>query len=372
MHPVLLKSILSLVIGIPVGIVVIKLVFKTSIFANIGIYWLANLLFVIMNTRVGDHFADKYPYALVFALNVGVSILLVFVSYYFVSRPLNSSVARLNELGKGKLDFEDATKRANRKDEIGKLSRINIAVASELKKVIGEITSDAERIDNMGSSMNKTSVFLSDAASNQAASLEEISASMEQMMANIDSNTEIASQTEDIANKAYDAVKEGNSSALEALNFMKDIAGKIQIITDIALQTNILALNAAVEAARAGEHGKGFAVVATEVRKLAELSKNAAEEIEELSNSGTAISQKAIELLNKTLPLINDTKSQVQNITIASKEQQTGASQINAAVQDINQSTQQHVDTVDSITNSSEDLIKQADKLLDNVRYFEI
>jgi len=372
MNPIVFKSVLSLIIGVPVGIAVIKLIFKSSIFANIGIYWLANLLFVIMNTRVGDHFPEQYPYALVFALNIGMSILLVFISYHYVSKPLNISIGQLKELSKGKLNLTIDKSQTQRKSEIGELTRINTAISDSFKKVIEEITSGAETIDQIGTNLNNVSSKLTEASTNQAASLEEISASMEQMMANIESNTEIAIQTETIANKAHQAVMEGNKAALEALTSIKDIAGKIQIITDIALQTNILALNAAVEAARAGEQGKGFAVVAAEVRKLAERSKIAATEIEEMSDKGTTISEKAIELLNKTLPLIAETTHHVQNISAASIEQRNGASQINSSVQIINQSTQYNVTTAEEMTVGSEKLIEQADQLLDNITYFKL
>jgi len=372
MHPILIKSILSLALGIPVGILVIKLAFKSSIFANIGIYWMTNLLFVIMNTRIGDQFPDKYPYALVFSLNVIISIILVFLSYNFIKKPFNLSIEQLKELSKGNLKQEITKEQILLKSEIGELSRINIAISDSFKKVIGDINSGAENINQIGVNINQTSTQLSEAASDQASSLEEISASMEQMMANIESNTDIAIQTEKIANNAHQAVLEGNKSALEALNSIKDIADKIKIITDIALQTNILALNAAVEAARAGEHGKGFAVVAAEVRKLAERSKNAADEIIVMSNNGARISEKAIELLNKTLPLISETTHQVQNISVASVEQRSGASQINSAVQNINQSTQLNVTTAEGMIQNSEELNDQADKLLDNIKYFKI
>ncbi len=372
MHPVLLKSILSLVIGIPVGILVIKLVFKSSIFANIGIFWLANLLFVIMNTRVGDHLSDQYPYALVFALNVGMSIVLVFISYHFVSKPLNRSIDDLKELSKGELNLKNPSERIIRKDEIGELSRINVTISNTFKKVIGEITEGAESINQIGGGINTTSTNLATASSEQANSLEEISLSMEQMMANIESNTNIAIETEKIAINAHKAVKEGNDLALKALDSINEIAAKIQIISDISSQTNILALNAAVEAARAGEHGKGFAIVAAEVRKLAELSNSAANEIEAMSRRGTDISKQAIELLKKTLPLIDETKVHVQNISVASKEQRNGASQINTAVQNINKANQYNVSTAQSMTQSSEDLIDQADKLLENINYFKM
>jgi len=372
MHPVILKSLISLVVGIPVAIIIIKKLFKQSIFVTIGVFWLSDILFVVMNTRVATYFSEDYPYALGVLVNVGFSIIMVFFAYYLIQRPLTATLNDLHELAKGKLDFNYNNERIGRKDEIGELNRINKTITDAFQKVIGDINNGAENINQIGLNINQTSTQLSEAASDQASSLEEISASMEQMMANIESNTDIAIQTEKVANNAHQAVLEGNKSALEALDSIKDIAEKIKIITDIALQTNILALNAAVEAARAGEHGKGFAVVAAEVRKLAERSKSAADDIIIMSNNGARISEKAIELLNKTLPLISETAHQVQNISVASIEQRSGASQINSAVQNINQSTQLNVTTAEGMIQNSEELNDQADKLLDNIKYFKI
>lgn len=372
MHPIILKSLISLLVGIPVAIVIIKKFFKQSIFVTIGVFWLSDILFVVMNTRVASHFSETYPYALSILVNVIFSVIMVFFAYYLIQRPLNEVLTDLNELAKGKLNFNYDKKRIGRKDEIGELNRISRTITDAFKKVIIDINKGAENINQIGVNINQTSTQLSEAASDQASSLEEISASMEQMMANIESNTEIAIDTGKIANKAHQAVVDGNKSALEALNSIKDIAEKIKIITDIALQTNILALNAAVEAARAGEHGKGFAVVAAEVRKLAERSKNAADEIIVMSDNGTRISEKAIELLNKTLPLINETAQKVQNISEASIEQRSGASQINSAVQVINQRTQFNVTTAEGMTQNSDELNDQADKLLENINYFKI
>ena len=152
------------------------------------------------------------------------------------------------------------------------------------------------------------------------------------MVSNIKQNADNAQQTDKIANKSATDAQESGKSVVEAVTAMKEIASKISIIEEIARQTNLLALNAAIEAARAGEHGKGFAVVAAEVRKLAERSQKAAGEINQLSGTTVKVSEKAGEMLEKLVPDIQRTAELVQEITAASKEQDTGAEQINKAL----------------------------------------
>src|SRR6056297_1170692 len=156
----------------------------------------------------------------------------------------------------------------------------------------------------------------------------------------------------------------------KSLKSIQEIADKITIINDIAFQTNILALNAAVEAARGGEYGKGFAVVAAEVRKLAERSKTAADEIVELANSSVEVTKESDQLIDNLVPEIEKVAKLIQEINAASQEQNSGTDQINNAVQQLNQVTQQNAASSEELATSAEEMAGQADQLKETISYF--
>src|SRR5678815_4121260 len=147
---------------------------------------------------------------------------------------------------------------------------------------------------------------------------------LEEMSASITQNAENSRQTEQMAVKGAKDAEESGRAVQETVDAMKAIAEKISIIQEIAYQTNLLALNAAIEAARAGEHGKGFAVVATEVRKLAEKSQSASQEISGLASSSVKVAERSGELLAAMVPTIKKTAELVQEVAAASSEQSSG------------------------------------------------
>jgi methyl-accepting chemotaxis protein len=230
----------------------------------------------------------------------------------------------------------------------------------------------ADNIAAASMQMSSTAQQMSQGATEQASSTEEVSASMEEMTSNIMQNTDNAMQTDKISTVALNGVNKVGVAAKESLVSIKEIAQKITIINDIAFQTNILALNAAVEAARAGEQGRGFAVVAAEVRKLAERSKIAADEIGILSKSSVEVTEGAGKLMEDLTPEIQKTAKLVQEIAAASQEQNNGAEQINSAVQQLSMVTQQNAAASEEMASGAEELAGQADQLKDIVSFFNI
>ncbi|MHC8287256.1 methyl-accepting chemotaxis protein [Pseudomonas sp. XS1P51] len=245
-------------------------------------------------------------------------------------------------------------------------------MVGRLRGIMSDVRMTADSLASASEQVAASSEALSQNASEQAANVEETSASVEEISATVAQNTENAKVTDSMASQSAKDAVEGGEAVGQMVHAMRQIAQKISIIDDIAYQTNLLALNAAIEAARAGDHGKGFAVVAAEVRKLAERSQVAAQEIGGVASDSVTLAERAGQLLDQMVPSIRRTADLVQEITSASREQNTGLEQINLAVGQLAQTTQVNASASEELSSTSEEMSTQAVQLQEMIQFFRI
>ena len=290
------------------------------------------------------------------------------VELQFMIEKLRSSVDVAKLVSKGDLTIDFAAM----KNKGGDLDKALEEMVGNLRDIASTIYNGAENVSAASQQVASASQQMSQGAQEQASASEEVSSSMEQMAANIQQNTDNSRETEKIANKAAKDIQVSSNAVSETVDAIKTIAERIAIIEEIASKTDLLALNAAVEAARAGEHGKGFAVVAAEVRKLAERSQKAAAEITEISSKTVKSAEESKQLLLNTLPHISKTAELVQEIAAASVEQNTGADQVNNAIQQLSTVTQGNASAAEQMSSNAEELNSQAEELKAAVSYFRL
>ena len=260
------------------------------------------------------------------------------------------------------------------------------AMQGSLVKLIGEVRMAANSIATGSSEIASGNIDLSSRTEQQASSLQETAASMEELTSTVKQNAENAAQASSLASNASDVAAKGNSVVGQVVDTMADISESSKKIADItgiiegiAFQTNILALNAAVEAARAGEQGRGFAVVASEVRSLAQRSSSAAKEIKDLISTsvqkiqtGSGLASEAGRTMSEVTNAVARVNDIMGEIAAASGEQSRGIEQVNTAITQMDEVTQQNAALVEEATAASQSLEDQGRKLTQAVSSFRL
>ena len=337
-----------------------------------------------------SHQADA---AMVFAERLGLGLGLLtalvliasaFMGAFAIAKPLKALVQPLEEVAAG--NFAITVPGIGRKDEVGQIAEAVQLMAQKVSSTIGEIKASGREVTNASAEISTSTTDLSQRTEEQAASLEETSAAMEELSATVKKNAESAQLANADANATREVADRGGqvvAKAVEAMAKIEDSSRKISdiigVIDEIARQTNLLALNAAVEAARAGEAGRGFAVVASEVRSLAQRSSQAAKDIKDLITNSNGQVKDGVELVNKAgeslteiVESIKKVAAVVSDIANASIEQATGIEQINKALTQMDEVTQQNSALVEENAATAKTLEHQAKAMDEQVAFFQI
>ncbi len=358
--------------SVPVSYYFVRKFFKGSIVYIFGIYSIISTVLLLIEAYGVAKLGTLKDFVWAFPIGLALYIYIFALLKKKVKTNLEILEGKIHDLSMGKLNIDIDEQLFTHNNEVGRIAKALSDLKKSLNNVISHVKAYSTSIADGSKELTISSEQLSQAANEQAASFEEIASTIEEITANINLNAQHSEKAEKISVSSANDMEKVSTTSLNSLENIKNITEKINIINDIAFQTNILAINAAIEASAAGVHGKGFAVVAHEVKMLAEKTKNAADEIISLSEITLGVTEEAKKLITNIIPDISQTAQLVKEINQASKEQNAGSEQINDSVQKLNPVAQQNAALAEELAASAEQLKNYAEKLKELTSYYQV